>query len=270
VAARLPTPSGVVVMDVVERNRPADLPAALPPARRRGQGWDLDVTLSAPRRVFLEGRGLDVELALDARVQGTTSTPLLSGTARVVRGEYDFAGKRFEFDDTSVVYLSTRASDIRLDLTARREDPSLTALVRIRGMASRPEVTLTSSPTLPSDEVLSQVLFGRSASQLSPIEAAQLASALSGLASGGGLDVIANLRNFARLDRLTFGEGLGGGLTVAGGKYVTDDVYLELIGGGREGPSVQVEWRVQRNLSILSRITGQGGTRLSVRWRKDY
>ncbi|MET0273395.1 MAG: translocation/assembly module TamB domain-containing protein, partial [Phenylobacterium sp.] len=120
------------------------------------------------------------------------------------------------------------------------------------------------------DEVLANVLFGRSASQLSPLEAAQLASAISALAGGGGFDVVGNLRNFAGLDRLAFAGGDESGMTVAGGKYLTDDVYLELVGGGREGPEAQVEWRVRRNLSILSRITGQGESRLSVRWRKDY
>jgi translocation and assembly module TamB len=114
------------------------------------------------------------------------------------------------------------------------------------------------------------VLFGRSASQLSPVEAAQLASAISALASGGGFDVIGNLRNFAGLDRLAFAGGGDTAMTVAGGKYLTDDVYLEIIGGGREGSAAQVEWRVRRNLSILSRLTGQGGTRLAVRWRRDY
>jgi len=188
----------------------------------------------------------------------------------VVRGDYDFAGKRFIFDTRSVVYLSTRPGEIRLDLTATRDDPSLTAVVRIRGTAARPEVTLTSTPTLPNDEVLSQVLFGRSASQLSPIEAAQLASAISALAGGGGFDVIGNLRTFAGLDRLAFGGGGESAMTVAGGKYITDDVYLEIIGGGREGTAAQVEWRVTRNLAIISRLTGQGGSKLAVRWRRDY
>jgi translocation and assembly module TamB len=270
VAADLPIPSGVVPMDVVEKNRPPELVASLPPAARRGAGWALDVTLKGPRRVFLRGRGLDVELSLDARVTGTTTRPDLSGTARVVRGDYDFAGKRFEFDTQSVVYLSTRPENIRLELIATREDPSLTAVARIRGTAAKPEITLTSVPVLPNDEVLAQVLFGRSASQLSPLEAAQLASAISALAGGGGFDVIGNLRTFAGLDRLAFGGGDESGMTVAGGKYLTEDVYLEVVGGSREGPTAQVEWRVRRNLSILSRITGQGESRLSVRWRKDY
>src|SRR5213075_2554723 len=113
----------------------------------------LDVRLRAPRRVFLRGRGLDVELSLDAHVGGTTANAQLSGTARVVRGDYEFAGKRFEFDDRSVVYLGAKPANVRLQLDAVREDPTLTVTVRIRGTAARPEISLISSPSLPNDEV---------------------------------------------------------------------------------------------------------------------
>lgn len=270
VSAAVSAPSGVVGMEVIEVNKPSDLTVALQPVRSSGSAVALDVTLKAPRRIFVRGRGLDVELSLDAKVSGTTARPSLSGTARVVRGEYDFASKRFEFDDRGVVYLATSPQGIRLDLTATREDPALTAVVRIRGTAAKPEITLTSTPVLPNDEVLSQVLFGRSASQLSPLEAAQLASALSALAGGGGFDVIGNLRSFAGLDRLALGGGNETGVTVSGGKYLTEDVYLELTGGGRDGPSAQVEWRIGRNLSIISKLAGQGDGKLSVRWRRDY
>jgi len=270
VSAQSKTPAGVVNMDVIERNRPSELDQGAQPRRPSpGGGIALDINLTAPRRVFVKGRGLDVEFSLDAHVGGTTFAPRLEGVARMVRGEYDFAGKRFEFDDDGVVTLSTQLDRIRLNLSARREDASLTAIVRVQGTAAKPEITLTSTPELPSDEVLSQVLFGASAAQLSPIEAAQLASALAALAGGGGFDVIGNLRSFARLDRLAFAEGAAG-MTVAGGKYVTDDVYLEIIGGGREGPEAQVEWRIRRTLSLVSRIGGQGDAKLSVRWRKDY
>jgi translocation and assembly module TamB len=270
VAADPPQPSGVVPMDVKEINRPDDLQDTLPAAYKRGAGWALDVTLKAPRRIFVRGRGLDVELSLDAHVGGTTSSPDLTGTARVVRGDYDFAGKRFEFDERSVVYLSTRPQNIRLQLDATRDDPTLSVTVRIRGNAAKPEITLASSPSLPNDEILSKVLFERSASQLSSVEAAQLAAALSTLRGGGGFDILGNLRSFAGVDRLAFGGAEGSGVTVSGGKYLTEDVYLELTGGGREGPSAQVEWRIRKSLSILSRFAGQAGNRIAVRWRKDY
>ena len=270
IAADPPTPSGVVPMEVIERNKPGAGEGDLPPQTRKGLVVALDVTLKAARGIFIEGRGLDAEMSLDAHVGGTTARPVLDGVARMVRGEYDFAGKRFEFDTRSAVYLAASPDRIRLDLTAIREDPALTAVIRVRGTASKPEIILTSTPVLPQDEVLSRVLFGTSAAQLSPLEAAQLASAIAALAGGGGFDVIGNLRNFAGLDRLVFaGGGEGGAMTVAGGKYLTDDVYLEIIGGGREGPAAQVEWRVRRNLSIISKLAGED-SKLSVRWRKDY
>lgn len=57
VSARTPTPSGVVPMDVIEVNKPVDLRTAQqadPLARLGG----FDVTLTAPRRIYLRGRGL--------------------------------------------------------------------------------------------------------------------------------------------------------------------------------------------------------------------
>ena len=278
------TGPNIITMDVVEKNKPFSLDEQLAPPVSASQPQGvvaLDVTLKAKRGILIKGRGLDVDMSMDARVTGTTLKPVFDGDARVVRGDYDFAGKRFEFDNRGVVHLSNDPNFIRLDLTATRQDPSLTAVIRIQGTAAKPQITLTSNPVLPNDEVLSQVLFGASAAQLSPLEAAQLASALSALAGGGGFDVVGNLRSFARLDRLALVGGTAAtGVSVAGGKYLTDNVYVELAGGGRAGPSVQVEYRFSRNLSVVSKLANQtttqgggvpvGGASLSVRWRHDF
>lgn len=270
VAANPPVPSGVTPMDVTEINRqPGAGGGHLQAVNSHAPAVGLDVTLKATRNVFLKGRGLNVELSLDAHVTGSTAAPVLKGEARVVRGDYDFAGKRFQFDNRGVVYLATSADDIRLDLTATRDDPSLTAVIRIEGTASKPKITLTSTPVLPNDEVLSQVLFGASASQLSPLDAAELASAMTSLAGGAGFDVVGNLRSFAHLDRLALGGDTTGAI-VSGGKYVTDNIYLEVTGGAN-GPTGAVEWRVRKDLSIVSRVAGSAGdSQIEVRWRKDY
>lgn len=262
--------SGIVRMDVVEINRPGsadEVEVVTGPSNRPSVAMDIRLT-SPGGNVRVVGRGLNLELGLDALVSGTISEPRLSGTARVVRGDYEFAGKRFVFDDRGTATLSTDPERIRLNLTAVREDPALTATIRITGTAARPEIELSSSPSLPQDEILSQVLFGRSASQLSAVEAAQLAAGVAALAGGGGFDILGNLRELAGLDRLSFG-GEASALTVAGGRYITDDVYLEIIGGGEEGAAVNVEWQVRRNLTVSSRFSGNGDTRLSIRWRRQ-
>lgn len=267
-----PTGANIVSIDVVEVHQKAREGEQISrPKPSAGPNLiSLDVNIRAPRRIFIRGRGLDLELALDAHVGGSTSRPDLSGTARVVRGSYDFAGKRFDFDESGEVRLASTPEAIRLDLRAVRQDPTLTAVVRVSGTAARPEVSLTSQPVLPQDEILSQVLFGRSAAQLSAAEAAQLASGLASLSGGRGLDLIGGLRQFARLDRLAIGGDQTTGTTISGGKYITDNVYLELTGGGRNGPSAQVEYRVRPNLSIVSSVGTQGDTRLSVRFRKNF
>jgi len=270
IEANLPGSTGIVGMDVVEINRPGgDAEEEIVEGRRSGPQINLNIQLRSPGGdVTVVGRGLNVELGVTAAVTGSIATPVLSGTARIVRGDYEFAGKRFVFDPRGTIALSTNPEQIRLNLSAVREDPALTATIRVTGTAASPEIALTSVPDLPQDEILSQVLFGRSASQLSGFEAAQLAAGVASLAGGGGFDVIGNLRQLAGLDRLSFG-GEASGLTVAGGRYVTDDIYLEVIGGGEGGAAVNVEWQVRRNLTVSSKFGGQGDASISIRWRRQ-
>ena len=265
-----PTPSGVVEMPVVEIHRPADFAAPPPAPTAKAPPIALDISLKSAGGIFIKGRGLNLEMSLDAHIQGSTTSPKLSGDARVVRGDYNFAGKRFQIDERSVVHLGATPETIYLDLTASREDPSLTATVKITGTAAVPILTLTSDPVLPRDEILSQVLFGSSAAQLNGVQAAQLASALAGLAGNGGFDVIGGLRNFAHLDRLAIDSSAASGFTIAGGKYVTNTLYVEVSNSAKTGQGAQVEWRVRKHFAIVSRVTDQGDQAVSIRWRKDY
>lgn len=261
----------VITMDVVERGRPAHedvrnlrlTPARVPPVV-------LDVDLRAPRGVFVKGHGINAELSMDAHVAGTLAQPQLSGTARVYQGSYDFAGKRFDFDERGSITLAEAADQIRLDLSASWTGTSLSATVKIAGTAAKPTITLTSSPSLPQDEILSQVLFGSSASQLSGPQTAQMASMATTLASGGGFDVLGSLGQFAGLDRLAFGGDQTTGLTVAGGKYVGDNVYVEIVGGARQGPTAEVDWRIRRHLSLVSQVGSELGAKLALRWTHDF
>ena len=261
----------VVSMEVTERGLPERQNVAqLRPQKPDGPPIALDVHLNAARGVYVKGRGLDAELSLDALVSGTFAKPQITGNARVYQGSYEFAGKRFDFDERGQITLANSAEQIRLDLSATWDGPSLSATVRIAGTAAKPQITLTSTPSLPQPEILSQVLFGSSASQLSGAQTAQLASTATALASGGGFDVLGSLRQFAGLDRLSFGGDQTSGLTVAGGKYIGDNVYLEVIGGGRQGPSAEVDWRVRRHLSLVSTLSNQLGAKIAIRWTHDF
>ena len=133
-----------------------------------------------------------------------------------------------------------------------------------------PKFTLESTPALPQDEVLARVLFGRSAAELTGFEAAQLAAGLAQLAGGNaGFDPVGLVRKATGLDRVSFGaqDGIA---TVSAGKYIAEDVYVQVGAGGQGGVGAEVEWEPAKEISIISSAQGNGDTKIAVRWKKDY
>ncbi|MGD2131471.1 MAG: translocation/assembly module TamB domain-containing protein [Maricaulaceae bacterium] len=254
------------VLEVIEINRPENLE---PVERPRRQQIDLDVGLQADRRVFLRTQGLDSEWAFDATVRGTTTDPALSGVATLVRGEFDIAGERFEFDEAQITF-DDNLADTAIDLTARREAQALTVIARITGTVSDPSISFESEPSYPEDEILSRMLFERSTTDLSALEAAQLASALSQLAGGGGFDLLGPLREGLGIDRLSLGSGEEGGALLTGGRYLSDDVYLE-VGSTPTGlAEAAIEWEIRPRLEFVTRFGAGRDSTVSLRWRYDY
>ncbi len=229
----------------------------------------LDLQVTAPRRIMVFGRGLDTEWGANLRVTGPVSDPSIAGTATLVRGDLDLAGRRFAFD-TGTITLNGPIRLARIDIAADRSTADITASVRISGTPVEPKFVLESSPALPQDEILARVLFGRSVTQLSGFEAAQLAAGLAQLAGGqAGFDPVGLVRKATGLDRVTFGAE-NGIASVSAGKYIAEDVYLQVGAGGSGGVGAEVEWEPTDGLSISSSADGNGDTKLAVRWKKDY
>jgi autotransporter translocation and assembly factor TamB len=133
-----------------------------------------------------------------------------------------------------------------------------------------PQITLSSDPTLPDDEILSRVLFGRSPSELSPLQAAQLAGAAAQLAGGDALNLVGQLQEATGLDRLDIGLDESGGATLATGKYLADDIYLEIESGVTGAPGVTLEWTPLENVAVDAEIDPELGPKLAIQWKRDF
>lgn len=229
----------------------------------------LNLKITAPRRIAVFGRGLDTEWSAAMTLKGPAGDPEIIGSANLLRGALTLAGQRFVFD-TGSVRLSGPARLARVDISAVRSAPSLVARARVSGTIDRLKFDLTSTPALPEDEVLARVLFGRSASELSTIEAAQLAASLAQLAAGeAAFDPTALLRQSVGLDRVSIGAR-GDRATLSAGKYIAPNVYLEVGSGAEGGLGAEVEWEPREGLSINSSADETGDSRIAVRWKKNY
>jgi translocation and assembly module TamB len=237
--------------------------------------FKLDLRLRADNRVFVTGMGLEAEWATDLRVTGTSSAPLVTGNVDLVRGTYDFGGRRFILSNNSkITFRGGRATDPVLAITADAVVDGVTASINISGTAQEPRIAFSSVPNLPQDEILSRLLFGNSVTELSATQTLQLAASLNSLSSSGkGINPLGALRNATGIDRLrilTEDPASGRKTAVAAGQYISNDIYIEIITDGRGFTATQLEISLSKALSLLSQVGGSGGTNATLRYSKDY
>jgi autotransporter translocation and assembly factor TamB len=67
--------------------------------RGGGTPYGLDVLINAPARVFVRGRGLDVELGGALRLAGDTTNVIPIGQFSLIRGRLDLLGQRFDLTE---------------------------------------------------------------------------------------------------------------------------------------------------------------------------
>ena len=245
---------------------PIEDPDALKPRRFP---IELDVNLKSSRQVFVTGGGLDVEMSSDFNVKGRLSRLSVTGQAQVVRGGFELAGQRFDFDQGRID-MNGRPANGLLNFEASRNTGDVNAILRLQGTVGDPEIILSSNPALPQDEVLARLLFGRSAGELSGLEAAQLATAVASLSGGGGLNPLSGLRDAIGLDRLVISQDDTGGASVATGKYIAEDVYLELRSRPNATADIAVEWTPYDNVQLGTEFGAENNARVTLQWKRDF
>lgn len=210
----------------------------------------LDLTVSAPNRVFIRGRGLDAELGGEIGLRGTTANIVGSGALNLIRGRLNILGKRLllttarlQFQGDLIPYL---------EIVASNDSSGITSSVVIEGRADAPEVRFTSSPELPQEEVLAQLLFGQGLENISALQAARLAGAVATLAGRGGDGIVGRLRKGFGLDDLDLATDAEGGATLRAGKYLSEKLYTE-VEVDQDGKS-----RINLNLDIRPGVTARG------------
>ena len=237
--------------------------------------WKLDLRLRADNRLFIAGMGLESEWSADLRVQGTTATPSILGEADLIRGTYSFSGQRFDVTRGHIAFTGARPPNPRIDIVASADIKDVTVNINVSGSANNPQIAFTSNPGLPQDEIMARILFGGSVTEISALQAVQLATSLNSLrGGGGGLNPLGKLRSSTGLDRLRIlgaDDTTGRGTAIAAGFYVSNDIYLEIITDARGFTATQIEIALSRALSILSQVgTAGGSSNVNLRYRKQY
>lgn len=274
-----PVGGAVALLPVRHLGAPADVRASRARAglngadagpARAGPAYGLDLTVLAPQRIFLRGRGLDAELGGSVRLRGTTAAPAPDGRFELIRGRLDILGRRLDLSEGWAQLQG--GTDPELFLRARSETPDgIVALVTLSGRASALDITFSSEPELPEDEVLARLFFGRGIDRISPLQAAQLASALADLAGGGsGGGLVGRLRESFGLDDLDIQTDETGAPTLRVGRYLSENVYTDVIIGPDGRSTITINLDLPRGVTARGRLDDEGGSGIGVFIERDY
>src|SRR3546814_17271505 len=121
---------------------------------------------------------------------------------------------------------------------------------------------------------MARLLFGGSVTELSALEAVQLAASLNSLrGGGGGLNPLGKLRSATGLSRLRIlgaDEATGRGQAMSAGFYLGEDIYLEVITEASGFTETQLAIALSRSLSMLSQARSFAGTADRRRPRNEF
>ncbi|MBY5931758.1 translocation/assembly module TamB domain-containing protein [Tateyamaria omphalii] len=233
-----------------------------------GAAYPLDLTINAPNRIFIRGRGLDAELGGQLRLSGTTADIISTGQFDLIRGRLSILAQRFTLDEGRIT-LQGRFEPILL-FVVETDTSTGTARIIVDGPADDPDVRFEATPEAPEDQVLAQIIFGRDISQLSAFQALQLASAVASLAGAGGEGIVSQLRGSFGLDDLDVASDDEGNTAVRAGRYLSENVYTDVTVGGADGPEVSLNIDLTPNITARGSVSGDGNTGIGIFIERDY
>jgi translocation and assembly module TamB len=212
---------------------------------------------------------MDAELGGQMRLAGSTRAMRANGAFEMRRGRLSLLTQRLDFTRGRVTF---GGADLvpDLDFVAETRAADITASIAIRGRATEPEFTLSSSPSLPQDEVLSRLLFQRAAAGLSPFQAVQLAQAVATLAGRGGPDAFEATRRALGVDNLDITTGATGP-AVGVSRAISERVRVGVRAGAKpEASAVGVDIDLTRRIRIQTEIGADGRAAAGIGAEIEY
>lgn len=226
----------------------------------------LRLNINAPNQIFVRGRGLDAELGGSLGLTGSLDDIVPLGSFTLRRGRLSVLGQRLDLESGTI----TLAGDLDplLNFVATTQVGDTLASIELDGTASDLQVTFSSNPELPEDEVLAQIIFGRSLTDLSPTQIIKLASVASELTGGNSPSLVDGLRQSIGLDDVDIVEDDQGNAALKAGKYISDNVYLGVQAGQETEATINLD--ITDSLTARGSVDSDGKSTLGIFFEKDY
>jgi autotransporter translocation and assembly factor TamB len=240
-------------------------------AQGRASGGSYSIALDFDNTLVLRGRDLrgtrgsigmgnvNITLGGALTLAKDPGAPLtLAGEVEVVRGTYEFQGRRFNIlPDSTLRFRGAEFLDPVLDVTAERQIEGVTATVHVSGSLKVPQIALSSTPMLDQGDILSLIVFNQTMNELPTSQKTSLATRAGTLAARALAtpiaDSVARALDFD-LFEVTPTDDASGGAILTVGRQINDKLFVGFRQqfGADEVSQVTFEYRLTQFLRIVT------------------
>ncbi|RCL03872.1 MAG: translocation and assembly module TamB [Candidatus Tokpelaia sp. JSC161] len=227
----------------------------------------LNLQIQVPRKLFVRGNGLDVELGGKLHLIGSLDNIRPIGGFNLIRGHFDILAQHIDFQEGHIVV----AGEMKpyLDLIALADADDISVTIKVNGTLEDMKITFISQPELPQDELLARLLFKHPLEELSPFQIAQLVDALAELTGIMKNSVFNRMRLRTGLDTLDLIKDAAGNTGIEAGRYIENNFYLG--GTAFEGVSRGIiHLDINPHLKLKGSIGSDAHSNVGVFYERDY
>lgn len=231
---------------------------------------EYDVQLSAKDNVVVRGRGLNSEWKGNLHLVGNNTSIAGQGTLRLIKGDYTFAGKKFTLTQGEIDFTDKPSATAFLKILGTLQLPEMQVHVMMQGPLEAPTLTLQSSPYMPTSAILARILFNKDISEITAVQALQLANVVVSMSGAGGPDLLESIRKSIGVDRLTIvGKEGSDEISLQIGWYLTHGVTVSLSQSATSS-DVTVEVDLKHGFIFQAETQNQEEGKFSLKWNRNY
>lgn len=262
-------PVAVPELDIIYVNRPIHLQGA---SLKSPKSYPLhyDVNISADDNVFVRGKGLSSQWKGRVHLTGKNATVAAEGNLTLIKGEFSFSGKQFTLTSGEITFHDTPTPSAYIKISGDLQMSDVQVLALMQGPLSAPTLTFQSIPHMPTSSILARILFNKDISEITAIQALQLANVIVSMSGSGGPDVLEAIRRSIGVDRLTIvGKDGSDEISLQIGWYLTHGVTVSLTQSATSS-DVKIEVDLKHGFIFQAETQEQEEGKFSLKWNRNY
>ncbi len=228
---------------------------------------DLDIAVGHRQPFIVQNNLAQLEISPDLKIGGALERPIVSGRAQVKSGTVTFQKKTFDVKKGIIDFINPYKTEAEIDIESEAVIRSWTIKLAIKGTPDNLDLKLSSVPTETDSDILSLILFGRTAQELTAGEGsakrttgqimAEMVAETFGedLKKTTGVDILKLETNDANAGQ----DDAGVKVTV--GKHLSDRMTVKYAVESKDGEVIQraiTEYKLLENILVSGFQDNQG------------